>query len=291
MAMFSKKNTFYALYAMGAFAFFLWFLFPSDFFADYLEALIGREAGGAVVTIRDARPGLTLGLSLKDVECQIPDGPLVRAEKLKVRPGLMSLFRGDPEIAFSMKSYGGRISGQLVIPEKNPDKMSVETFTVSGLDLFALKDVLGSYIPGYTIRGSLDASGSYSPEGRGNGTLSLAAQDLFVEPERPFFTVSNLTFPSVTAEVELKSKKIQIQRCVVDGQEVDGNMTGSIFIRTPLDRSSLRLSGTVKPDKGFMEKMGASMPIDALIGKKMNADGEIPFSISGVINSPRYSLK
>jgi type II secretion system protein N len=292
MAMFSRKNVFYALYTLGAFVFFLWFLFPADFFADYLEAMIARQNRDLTVTIGQARPALPFALSLRDVACTVKAEDItVTADALKVKPGLISLIRGNPEIAFTMKGFGGKISGRIVIPERNPEKMSVENVTVSGLNLETLEDIVSARFPGFTIRGTLDARGSYSPEGRGNGVLSVSLTDLRVTPDKPFFTISSLTFPEVTADVELKSKKVQIQTAVVDGHEVDGTLTGSIFIRTPLDRSTLRLSGTVRPDPAFMKKLGESVPIEALIGKKINADGDIPFSISGVVSAPRYALK
>lgn len=291
MAFFKKKNTFYALYAMGAFFFFLWYLFPTAFFADYLENMVRMHGNGVVMTIQDARPSLPLALSLKGVECEIPGGPSLKADSLRVSPGLISLIRGNPEISFALKMFGGKMSGDVIIPEKNLEKLSVENVTISGLDLFECRDLLKDYLSGYTVKGKVDAQGSYTSDGRGNGSLTLTVKDLKVEPEKAFFTITSLSFPEVSAEMELKSKKVQIAKCDINGDEVDGTLSGSIFLRTPLDRSTLRLSGTLKPEKAFMDKLSASVPIDALIGKKMNADGEIPFSISGVANAPRYSLK
>ncbi|MBU1170454.1 MAG: type II secretion system protein GspN [Proteobacteria bacterium] len=291
MAILNKKNTFYALYAMGAFLFFLWFLFPSDFFADYLETLIQQQGQGVVVTIKEARPSLPFALSLKGVEGEIPGGPMLKAESLRISPGLISLFGVNPKVSFSSRIFGGKVSGTVTFPEKNPKKPSVESIRISGLDLFELKDILTDYLPGYTLKGELDATGDYSSDGRGNGALNLLVKDLVVAAEKPFFTIKDLTFPEISVEMEIKSKKVQIERCVIDGKEVDGTLSGSVFIRNPFDRSTLRLSGTLKPEKTFMEKLGANVPIEALIGKKMNADGEIPFSISGVASAPRYSLK
>ncbi|GAB6097747.1 hypothetical protein JCM14469_40010 [Desulfatiferula olefinivorans] len=292
MAMFSRKNIFYTLYALGTFVFFLWFLFPADFFADYLETVIARQAPDLDVTIGKARPALPASLSLRDVELTARSERItVKVEALKITPGLISLVRGNPEIVFVLKGFGGRVSGRVVVPERNPAKLSVENVTVSGVRLETLESILASRLPGYAVKGTLDARASYSPEGRGNGVLSVSVTDLVVTPERPFFTISSLSFPEVTADVELKSKKVQIQNAAVDGREVDGTLTGSIFIRSPLERSTLRLSGTVRPDPAFMETLGQSVPIEALIGKKMNANGDISFSISGTAAGPRYALK
>lgn len=291
MAILRNKKIFYTLYALGSFLFFLWYLFPSDFFADYLENMIRQHGNGVKVTIQEAKPTLGLSLSLNDVVCEIPSGPTLEAESFIINPGLFSLLGNNPEVSFKVDGFGGRISGHIMLPEKNPNKMTVDDIKISNLDLFTFKDLLSSYIPGYTVRGRLDAQGHYTQEGRGNGELMFKVKDLVVEPEKPFFTIKNLTFSEVRADFEIKSRKIQIRQCEADGKEVNGTVSGSVFMRKPMDRSTLRLSGTLRPEKEFLDTLGASMPVEALLGNKMNDAGEIGFRLSGVARSPRFSLR
>lgn len=291
MKLVTKKNTFYALYALGAFIFFLWYLFPSDYFADYLEAQAKVYGNGMDVTIRDAGPSFPLALTMKGVECTIPTGARVVVDKMSIRPGIMALIRGNTEFSFSMDLFDGNVSGYVNVPENNLRKASFEDMEVSDVNLSLLTPFMAVYLPGYSIAGRLNARGSYSSEGRGTGMVNLDVKDLVVELEKPFFSVNKLTFNDISSEMEIKSKKLQIKECMIDGQEVGGSVKGSVFIRQPLDRSTLRISGTVKPDKKFLEELGKRVPVEGFIGKKMNADGEIPFRISGVAKSPRYSLQ
>lgn len=291
MAILRNKKIFYTLYALGSFLFFLWYLFPSDFFADYLESIIRQYGNGVKATIQEATPTLGLSLSLNGVVCEIPSGPTLKAESFVINPSLFSLMGKNPKLSFKLDGFGGRISGHVMVPERNIKKMAVDGIKVSDLDLSQLKDILSGYIPGYAIRGKLDAKGHYTQEGRGNGEMMLKVKDLVVEPEKPFFTIKSLSFSDVMADFEIKSKKIQIRQCEADGKEVNGSVSGSVFLRSPLTRSTLRLSGTLRPEKEFMDTLGASVPVEALLGNKMKDDGEIPFRLSGVANSPRFSLR
>lgn len=290
MAIFRNKKIFYSLYTLGAFLFFLWYLFPSDYFADFIESQIRKYGNGLEVTIKDAKPSLPLSLSLKGVVCTIPDGPAVKMEAFKIG-GLLSMLSNNPDLSFTLDGFGGRVSGHVLIPENNTSKASVDDIQISRVDLSQFKDILNAYYPGYSIKGTLDAQGHYTPEGRGNGELKFKVKDLSVELEKPFFTIKSLSFSDITADMEIKSKKVEIRQCEVDGKEVNGNITGSIFVREPLNRSTLRLSGTLRPEKDFLDMLGASVPVEALIGDKMNQDGEIPFSLSGVVGRPRFTPK
>lgn len=288
MAILRNKKIFYTLYTLGAFLFFLWFLFPSDYFAGYLETQIKKYGNGMEVTIKDAKPSLPLSLSLKGVVCQIPGAPPVKVDAFKIS-GLLSLLGGSPDLSFTMAGFGGTVSGHVLIPENNTEKTSVDGIDVSGVNLAKFNDILNVYYPGYAIKGTLDAKGHYTPEGRGTGELTFKVTDLSIEPDKPIYSlVKNLNFSEISADLEIKSKKIEVRKCDVEGKEVDGNISGSIFVREPINRSTLRLSGTLKPEKDFMETLG---PVEAMIGGNMNQDGEIPFRLSGVVSDPRFTPK
>lgn len=291
--LFRKKGMMYTAYAVGCVVFFIWYLFPSEFFADYIEKTLKSATGTIEVSIGSVKPSFPPGIKVSDIRVTLPDtdGRKYSAEYLKVSPGLTSLLKLDPVLNFSAGFLGGVVKGSVKIPGGKPDKLSLEMMKIKGVNLELLSGVLSAYAPGYSIRGTLDAVGNYSSEGRGNGKVSVNVNDLVVTPEKPLFTIESLNFKEIIADVEIKNKKLQIEKCEIDGLEADGEVKGSVFIRTPLERSTLRINGTVTPEKTFMDKLSETMPVEALLGKKMDRDNGIPFKISGSLSSPKFSMK
>lgn len=280
----------YALYVVACVLFFLWALFPSEDFADYLETLVARHGGGITVTIEKARPTLTLGLSLKGVVVTRPRVMAVEAASVKLRPGYVSLLSKTPAVSFSAEVFGGKAKGKVRLDRSAGGGIGVEEMVLADIDLALFRSQVQGFMPGVGLKGILNAEGGYSPEGRGNGRLSLNIKNLMIQPTEPLFSVESLTFNDLTASMDIKSRKLALENCVIEGNEIDGTVKGSVFIREPFETSSLHLTGSLKLEKSLLEKLGKTMPIDMVLGGSSNGEGEIPFKISGMIGSPSYSL-
>ncbi len=280
----------YVFYAMACALFFLWALFPSEDFADFLETLAARHADGMTVTIEKARPTLTLGLSLKGVVATRQPVMAVNAPSVKLRPAYLSLFGQSPAVSFSAEVFGGNVKGTVRLDRSSKGGVGVEKMVLEEIDLSLFRQQVTGFMPNVGLEGMLNAEGGYSPEGRGNGLLNLNIKNLVVQPAEPLFSVKSLTFTDVTAAINIKSRRLDIENCVIDGREIDGTMKGSVLLREPLESSNLRLTGSLKPEKTLLEELGKTMPIEAVVGGSMNEDGEIPFSVSGTAASPSYSL-
>lgn len=286
----NRRNLYYGLYGLAATLFFLWVLFPSDDFADYLETLAAGSANGMTMEIGKARPSLTLGIAMKDVVFKKGAGMNVIMADLYVRPGYFSLLGKNPSMTFKAQVFGGRAKGKLRWDKTSKGGTGVEKLTLTDIDLAQLKDQIKDVMPRTGLAGILNADGGYSPEGRGNGLVNFSIKNLMIKPAEPLFTISELNFTDVTASMDIKNRKMEIDQCVIEGKEIDGSMKGSITLGQPFDRSMLRLSGTLKPEKALIDQLSQAMPIQAVMGSAMNESGEIPFTVSGPISDPRYSF-
>lgn len=285
-----RRKLYYGLYGFAAGLFFLWALFPSDYFADYLEGLAAKHGDGLVVTIETAHPTLSLGLAMKGVVVSRNGIMNIEADYLKVRPGYFSLLGKKPAVSFSSEVFGGKIKGKIRWDMTRRGAVGVEKLSMADIDLAVFKDQVKGFMPKIAVTGILNADGGYSPEGRGNGLLNLNIRNLTIQPAEPFFTLKQLTFNDVSLSMDILSTKLGIEKCVIEGNEIDGTMTGSISLSDHFDRSLLRLTGTLKPEKSLMDKLSQTMPIQALVGNAMGPDGRIPFQVEGPVSEPRYSF-
>lgn len=280
----SRSTILYALYSVFAVMFFVWFLFPSEYFADYIEKSVAAHGRGVRVDVETVRPSFPVGIKMTGVKIKTPVVESVPVDYISASIDIFSLVKLQPVISFSADIFGGTINGKIKIPDRDIKKSSVDAIVVKGIDLSKCSNVFASHLSGLVISGFIDAEGSYVSAGRGHGKIALTVNQLTVQPEKSFLTLKNLSFKEITAQVEIKNKRIQIENCDIDGNEFDGNVKGSVIVKYPYNKSVLRLSGKFRPEKEFAEKM----PLELVFKKKVNAGDEVPFKISGTIRKPRF---
>ena len=281
---------YYGLYGAVCLLFFLWVLFPADYFADYLENMAARQGGGLSMEIGRARPSLPFGITMTDVYVNMGEQTRLKADYLKVSPGLFSLLGKSPAISFSSGIFGGKVKGKVRWLSSARGALAVEKLSVEDADLAMVKQQAPGILPNYSIKGVLSADGHYTPEGRGNGKINVNIKELMFETKQPIFTINNLNFNDISVNMDIKNRKCEIEQCVIEGNEIDGAMKGSVLIREPLERSTLKLTGTLKPEKAFLDQLRKTMPVEAVVGNQMNDQGEIPFNVSGMLGAPSYTL-
>lgn len=280
----NKTTLLYTLYAVIVTLFFVWYLFPSEYFAQYIERSIASYGKDVSVEIEGANPSLPTGVKLTGLKVTTPLVSSVPVDYIKVRVGVFSLIKFDPVIYFSAGIFGGTIKGSVKIPKSDTRNLSVDDISIKGIDTALCARFVEAYIPGYTITGTIDADGSYEAKGRQRtGTINVRIKQLSVKPEKPFLTLASLSFNEITAQIQVKNKRIHIEECDIDGNEFDGSVKGSVIVKAPVDRSVLRLTGKFKPEKEFAEKM----PLQLVFKKKVKYGDELPFKILGTIKKPR----
>jgi type II secretion system protein N len=273
------------------FFFFLWILFPGEYLAGYINKAVNRSGYNLKLTMKEARPTLfPVGIKMKGVGVEFQNMPPISAESLSVGYGLTSIFRKQHLVTFSCDAYNGEVHGKVRVSKERSGDISFEKLKVAGLDLEAMGPILSVVVPGYTIKGKLDAKMNYSSDGRGNGDASFKAKDLSLAKANLMFGMNNLDFDEISMKADIKNNKIQIDQCDINGKELKGKIEGSVFIRTPFKDSTLRLTGTLKPEKDFVERLKSVSPMGMLLAGKVEGGGALSFSISGTVRAPAYAM-
>ncbi|MDA8402646.1 MAG: type II secretion system protein GspN [Desulfobacteraceae bacterium] len=282
---FTRKNIYYGLYGFVALIFFLWVLFPSEYIVAFLRSNIQQSGYGVTFTVKEASPTLfPIGIKMKGVSIDIPGSPKLNADYLKLSYGLFLFIGKNYTVSFSSGIFGGKVSGKVRFSNEKPGEMVIEKVKISNVDISTLKQQVDMYLPGYIIKGFLNVQASYSSDGRGNGGLSLSLRDFGIEKENLMFGMNSLNFQDISVKSDIKNKKLQIENCAINGKEFQGKIEGAMFIREPFGESTLRLSGMLKPDNAFIEKMKSVSPVAMLMGNNLS------FNITGTLKSPVYSM-
>ncbi|MGD9082128.1 MAG: type II secretion system protein GspN [Desulfobacterales bacterium] len=283
----TRKLLPYFLFIIGATAFFIYFLFPSDKIKSFITVHVNKTYPGINIAVDHVKPAFPPGLRLYDVKFYHTHDPLFRMEQIKIAPGLLSLFRSKINFSFKARAYTGTLEGRGELTKNRPEVMI--DGKLSGIrikEISAVKDVLGR-----NISGVLDGDFTYRNKNEFGNNLKaeLIISNGQIELLTPLLQLESLTFKKITADLAIKNMNLNIKKCRINGDQMDGSISGSIILKNTPGQSYLKLSGTIKPHPLFTEKLGNDLPTN-LLPKKIFGKNGIHIRIYGTLDNPRFFL-
>ena len=272
------------MYIIVVTALFIYYLFPSDAVKKYIAFNLNKANPELNITIDNIKPVFPPGLRLYNVSLYRLSNLLLKAKQIKITPGFLSLFRPKTTFFFKAEAYEGILEGRADIMANklmiNADLSGVRTKDMSVVQNLANRKISGM------LSGKVRYSGNREFAGTVNAKLTLLNCE--VELLTPVFNLESFSFESIAADVTINNRKIQINECIIKGNQADGEISGSVNLKNPLGKSFLNLTGTIKPHHLLIENLQKSFPVKSLL--KTGKSG-LPISLYGTIDQPGFSLK
>ena len=285
----SKTILLYAGVALTALAVFLYLRFPADLLKELISTQVSQAAPGVSIDIENLSPKFPTGVVLTNIDLMYQNQNIFKAEEAKIAARLATLVSDQKSFGYNCLTSGGAIRGRAIFRVDDNG---------SGIDLSArfksvqLKDIPAIKVfSGYDVAGILD--GSVNINGFDQSSSSQAAfniSECTLGLIQPLFGLEKLNFQLIEIELDMRGQRVIIKKCDLNGDEVDGRITGSLTVRKPYGQTRLNLSGVLKPQPDFSAKLSKMIPVALLSGTNIQRKG-IPFKISGTIDSPGYSLR
>jgi type II secretion system protein N len=277
----------YFLFIIGVTAFFIYYLFPSDKIKTYITVHFNKTYPGINIALDHVKPAFPPGLRLYNVNFYHAHDPLFRMEQIKISPGLLSLFGSKINFSFKGSAYTGILEGKGEFTKNTPEVMI--DGTLSGIrikEISAIKDFIGR-----NISGVLDGNFRYrnKKESGNNLKAQLIISNGQLEMVTPLLQLESLAFNKITAELAMKNMNLNIKKCIINGDQMDGSISGSVTLKNPPGQSYLKLSGTIKPHPLFLEKLGNDLQAN-LLPKKIFGKNGVHIRIYGTLDTPRLFL-
>lgn len=284
-----KKWTGYITYGIIILVAFLYILFPSKEIREYFIYQVKKAAPDVSVDIGVVSPSLPPGLKFSDLGVSLQNRPVFNAREMTVIPRYLSLFSAEKVFRLKGDVYQGGLSGDAAVKMASKPKYSAD-LDFDAVQVNAIAP-LNELLP-HQIFGSAKGSLRYSTEGGplGQGDLEIAVSECRIEFKPALFGVKDLSLGRVTAMVELKNQQASIRELTVKGNQVSGNVSGTLGLRHPLSRSRVQLEGTLKPHPSFIKELGRSVPRQ-LLSQRDYVEKGIPFRLSGTLDRPNFSLQ
>ncbi len=277
-----KSWAFYALYALALTGALLYVRFPADAVEQFLADRVARAAPGAELVVGELRPALPPGLVMEPVGLVRADGPLVRLDRLRLTPSLLSLLGDRPRTDVDARGLGGRVAGELtLVRTENGTVPEAAEAELANLDLSGLPFL--QQISPHVVTGLLDGKLTYEA---GDGEATLTVRDGGVAFAEPMFNIPELSFTRIDARLSLTGDRtLTLTECTLSGNQVGGSLSGTLTLSRPLESSSLDLTGELRPHPALLASLG-----DGAAMLLRQRRGPIPFAIRGPLASPRFSL-
>jgi len=285
----TKKSFLYLIYTIVVAVIFLYYLFPSDKVKEYISSNLKIANPDFIVAIDTIRPVFPPAIRLHAVSFHYADGVLLDAERVTIAPKLSSLFRQKTIFSFKGRINGGNFKGNI---EKLKDKSVPQTKIDVSLTGIQIDDIPGiQNLFDREISGRLDGNIVYESKGTTETTdVELTLSNGIVKLLTPVFALESIAFRSIEADATINKQKLQIKKCIIKGEQMDGNILGSVMLKNPLSTSLINLRGTIELQRSFLAGLRKSLPAN-LLPKRLLGKNGFPIMLKGTIENPSFSLQ
>jgi type II secretion system protein N len=285
-----KTWVLYPGYIICVTVFFLYMLFPQEAALEYLSGYLGEHYPDYAVTADTIKPDFPPGLKLDGVDIRFQGEKWVSLEQLHIRPKYLAVFSTVKTVRFKGKAYQGDLWGTIDF-KKTAESYEMEASAELKGILLKENEHLQT-LSGRKIAGRLDSTFVYGSEKGEDKRLNvnLHIADGEVGLTNPVFSINNLAFETVDAELVVDRRSLKLKRCTVDGNQVKGDVAGVVLFRQPFERSRLEFKGNVAPQHLLMASLKKALPKSMLPSKKTGEKG-FPVKLYGTIEKPKFSLR
>ena len=247
----TKKWITYTIYGILITAVFLYVRFPSDNAANYIKSMVVAGNPNVVLSFDSANLCFPPGIKLDNVEISFRDKPdlILRMDALKMRPAIARLLSGKLSLLLYANAYGGNMRTNINFANRFSTDGPVKVNTgFSGIDLgkcSCLKVATGRRIDGM-FSGSLSYNGKWDRITSGTGSARLTLLGGNVQLLRDIFSLGELNFDKMEADITLKNRILKITSLEMTGKQLNGSFSGNIFLNENIMRSRLGIKGNIK---------------------------------------------
>ena len=288
-----RKWILYTLYGILLTPVFLFLLFPSDTLVDYIQANAHSKYPGLLVNLKKASLSLPFGLKLEGIECEIqgfPEQIVLTSNEIVIRPRIWSLLSKSPEYRFICQAYNGNVTGRINLQENGGEtvfSLSTEFDNIHIDDKSPLPTSIKGYISGI-LEGAITFNGADLFDSKSTGEASLTLSDGAIKFPEPILNINTVDFNEVLFKAELKNRNLNISDTSFKGKNFNGEASGVMMVRSPMNKSRLNFRGSIEPTNVFIQD--SSNNDDALLLLKNVFQNRKTFTISGTIEKPNFRL-
>jgi len=283
----ARQRFLYLIYFFITTVIFLYLLFPSEAAKQFLMTNLNQINPDVEIAFERVKPVFPPGLGLSDVQIFHRRDPVFKAEKVKVALGILPLFVLRPTLKFNCDAYEGSLKGKAGVSVLNLSNISADV-RLKNVNIESI-DALHMVVPQYDLSGKINGNikGSTQTDEGVFLKSGLRLTDFSVEFLTPLYGLHDLLFTEIETEFEMNGTLLKIDRLVAKGDDLSGNVSGTVTIKQPIQRSKLNIKGEVNPGPNIIKELGELEPMVSVFLKNRSGKG-IPINLNGTLNNPGF---
>jgi type II secretion system protein N len=242
----------YILAGITMLALLLYLRFPGETVKDYVKAVAAIRYPEMLISINTVIPTMPPGVGLVNVTAGFrgrPPEATLHADRLSIRPGWLSLFRGRLAFLWSAEGYGGEARGRVdykdILSRQGPF-LAEANFREIRIEKCAwLRDAMARQITG-TLKGSVSFNGVAETQPNRTGTLDFTLTNGTYQLLESFFGFEKLDFNKVDAKISFRNGALKIAGLTLNGEKLRCSLKGNILLADDLRDSQIDLNGTIE---------------------------------------------
>ncbi len=278
----------YSVYVLLLGAFFVYILFPAETVSRYIVARAAAVYPDVHLTIGDVSPILPPGLKLNPVVFEHYSGDALTAREIRLYPRWLSLLGKKPAAAFTVAAGQGTIRGTAAVTGTAAGRQFYLNADLEGVQIEQLD--MPQALSGYRLQGAVSGKIRYSEGKKRTADVQLTVSDMTVAPPNPVMGIRQLHFENLRTEATMENRDLKLNRVVLAGKQVNGEISGVIVLARHLQDSNLSLGGTLQLNLKA-DGPGSAFNRDNPAGGGIALTGRVPVRIRGTLANPKVSLR
>jgi type II secretion system protein N len=252
----------YGAFALIVLAAVIYVRLPADFFERYLVSRITESRQDILVTLSGAKPQLPPGVRLDHLVIRFLDqgNASVEFERISAAAAISQFLLGRLALSVEARAYGGDISGDLSFADhfssSGPIRADMKFSEINIGRCSYTKALAGRPLDGL-LSGTLLYDGRIEDAINGRGRLEITLRDGSIRFLAPVFGLDRFDFSRADGEATLENRILKIRNLRFVGKDVQGTLSGQVFLEKDFGKSRLDMKGTLT----FSGGQGGPQPI------------------------------
>lgn len=246
----------YILAGIVMLALFLYLRFPGEPLKDYLKAATAARYPELLLSIGAVGPAVPPGLALSNVTAAFRGSPdaTLRADRLSIRPGVLSLLKGRLSLLMAAEGYGGEVRGRVDFSRpfsvEGPFIAEAKIREIRVEKCAWLRQALARQITG-TLDGAVAYASAADAQKTESGNIDFTLKNGTFHLLEGILGFDRLDFSRVEGKISFRNGALKITRLALMGEKFRCSLRGNILLAEEIANSQIDMDGTLEiPGQG-----------------------------------------
>lgn len=278
----------YTLFIIASLVLSIYFRFPGQTLADYIEANSSGIDPKLEISIDRLKPSFPPGIKAESVQLHYAGNPFAELDNFSFLIDLGTLAGKNISCSFETRALEGRLSGNVLVAKENHRNIRLQSrFERLMLEKIDTDSILPNCGISGIISGNLNGELDKLTLQKSRGKFDL--KNLALHFKEPLFSVNNYSFSETAVAFAMPDPKtIEVQECTMKGRQMDIESSGKIHLSENMKQSTLDINARVVLYPLFFMDAGDDIPADISNSRSENAVFNL--KIGGTVNNPSVSF-